>query len=108
MSDMLGLDTQDAFDHETLRVTPHGGDVPTQLTETIYRPANADAATSAYISVEGGSIRYWADKKTPTDKEGHLVEPKGTFPLDSYNLIRGFRAVRVGPTRATLQVSYLR
>lgn len=83
------------------------------LSVTKYQRLGEATARSAFITVEGADIRYWASMDAgvalePTLLEGHLVRDGGGIPLDSFNQIRRFRALRVEPGTTKLQVEYYR
>lgn len=101
-----------AFASEVLTIT----DTPVSLSKTKYLPLDTVpaglrlGANEAFVTVETESIRVTFDGTTPDDgnKVGHII-PVGTG-FNIYNLgnISKFKAVRVGGTNASIQVTYFK
>lgn len=62
--------------------------------------------SSAYCTVENGSIRYRTDGTDPTSTVGHLVASGGSFTITSAPDLKNFRAIRSGVTDATVSVTF--
>lgn len=64
-------------------------------------------ATSANISIEGGSIRVTVDGvTTPTATIGRLFKNSDEVELESYEEMVNFKAIRVDDVSATLNIDY--
>lgn len=62
----------------------------------------------AFITFETAQCRMTMDGTAPTTTVGHLYNPTQSLMLEGYSQMNGFKAIRVGGTSATLQVTYLR
>lgn len=91
------------FDFETLTV----GNTAITLTASKYRPVG-EQADSAFITLEGGDIRYRYDGTSPTSSVGHLLSSGGYLILVGQNQMEKFKAIRVGGTDGTFSVTYER
>lgn len=62
--------------------------------------------TRAYFYVDGYPIRIWYDGSVPTATEGIYIPASATFQIIGWSSIENFKAISVGASTATLQVSY--
>ena len=77
------------------------------LTTTTWRTSGAsDAAKKAFISAEGGSMRYRYDGSDPTTTSGHLLSHGDILEVEGEPNMLNFRAIRVGDRSGTLTVTY--
>lgn len=83
--------------HETLDVGPAAN----RLTKAVFGVRN-----HAFITCEGGDVRFWLDGGTPTSTSGHLMEGGDALFLDRIDQLDGFRCVSSGGARPKLQCSY--
>lgn len=60
----------------------------------------------AYITVEGGSVRFRVDGVDPTTTTGHACSDQDIVVLDTRLALEQFRVIRSGDQDATLQVTY--
>lgn len=96
-----------AYDFETLTVSNDA----VGLTATKYRPSTGDAnknALKAFITAEGGSVRYRYDGTDPTSTVGHILEAGGFLIADGQHQMEKIRFIRTGNSDGVLQVSYER
>lgn len=94
------------FDFETITIDNTAGGVG--LTAAKYRPTNGVQAEAAFITVEGGPIRYTYDGTAPTTTVGHKAVSGTILVLKGQHQMENFKAIRTGTTDGTLQVSYER
>ncbi len=65
------------------------------------------SAQFALVSLEGNDIRFRIDGTAPpTQTHGHLMTSGDTLLLAGTQALNQFRAIRVGDTDGTLQVTY--
>ena len=83
--------------HETLAI----GAQVSRLTKTIFK-----VRSHAFITCEGGAVRFWLDEGTPTSMSGHLLEPGDVIILDRVDQLDGFRCISGDGGHAMLQCSY--
>lgn len=60
----------------------------------------------AYITIEGGSMRFRVDGEDPTTTTGHACGDQDIIVLDTRSALEQFRAVRSGDQDAVIQVTY--
>ena len=84
--------------HEFVDVTNRA---TAQLTEDTY-----DGAVGAFITVQGGPIRFRLDGNRPSYPNGHVAGEGDIIELHSRDELQRFRAVADAETAAILQVSY--
>lgn len=81
------------------------------LTTNKYRPTGADAgkiAEKAFVTCEGGSVRYRYDGEDPTVTVGHILEAGGYLVLEGQNQMNLIKFIRKDGADATLQITYER
>lgn len=76
------------------------------LNPSIYNPASGDPAAKAFITAEGGAMRYRLDGVDPTDTTGHLLLDSDFLELKSIYLINKFRAIKTSATPGKLSITY--
>lgn len=76
------------------------------LNQDVYAPADGAQGARAFISAEGGDMRYRLDGEDPTAESGHLLKDGNTLDLNSIYLIRKFKVINVAETPSKLSVSY--
>jgi hypothetical protein len=76
------------------------------LNSVIYDPVVGDAAAKAFITAEGGAMRYRIDGLDPTDTTGHPLLDSDFLELKSIYLIRKFRAIKQSTSAGKLSVTY--
>ena len=72
----------------------------------VYNPAVGDSAAKAFITAEGGAMRYRIDGVDPTDITGHPLLDSDFLELKSIYFIRKFRAIKQSATAGKLSVTY--
>ena len=82
------------------------GGSPVGLNPSIYAPSQGDAAAKAFITAEGGDMRYRLDGQDPTASTGHLLVDSNLLRLDEIVLIRNFRVIQSAVDSGKLTVSY--
>jgi len=92
------------FDFETIAVSSSA----VTLTASKYHPTGADKADSAFLTLEGGDIRYRYDGGDPTALVGHLLSDGGFLVLLGQNQMEKFKAIRVGGRDGSLSATYER
>lgn len=65
-----------------------------------------NAACLAFMTVEGGSIRFRVDGGSPTTADGHLVLDGGSVEIETIQALEKFKAIRAANKNATLFVTY--
>jgi hypothetical protein len=95
------------FASETVTVdTTAGG---TALTAAKYNPGIGQSpARRAYVTAEGGQMRFFDSGTAPTASAGHLINNGDRIALDGYDTIANFRSIATTATNGTLQVTYER
>lgn len=68
--------------------------------------ATADHATRAYVTVEGGPVRFRTDGTAPTALIGHELRTGDTLELDDNDEIQKIQFIRRDGVDATLRVTY--
>ena len=76
------------------------------LNPAVYNPAVGDPAAKAFITAEGGAMRYRLDGQDPTDITGHPLLDSDFLELKSIYLIRKFRAIKQSTSAGKLSVTY--
>jgi hypothetical protein len=76
------------------------------LNPAIYNPPAGDPAAKAFITAEGGPMRYRLDGVDPTDTTGHLLMDSDFLELKSIYLINKFRAIKTTVNPGKLSVTY--
>ncbi|MFA6216393.1 MAG: hypothetical protein WDL87_01905 [Candidatus Omnitrophota bacterium] len=74
--------------------------------ETIKSPGGVSAAPAAYITSEGGDMRYRLDGVDPTISEGHLLKSGDDLKFKFLAQLKNFKIIRTGGTSGVLQISY--
>jgi len=81
-------------------------DSPVGLNPALYSPAVGQSASNAFVTSEGGDMRFRVDGNDPTPSTGHLLLDGDMLELRDIYHIRKFRAVKVGTMTGKLSVSY--
>lgn len=76
------------------------------LNLAVYNPTVGDPAAKAFITAEGGAMRYRIDGVDPTDITGHPLLDSDFLELKSIYLIRKFRAIKQSTTAGKISVTY--
>lgn len=76
------------------------------LNPAVYNPAVGSPAARAFITAEGGAMRYRVDGQDPTDVTGHPLLDSDFLELRSIYFIRKFRAIKQSATAGKLSVTY--
>ena len=76
------------------------------LNPAVYNPTVGDPAAKAFITAEGGAMRYRIDGQDPTDITGHPLLDSDFLELKSIYLIRKFRAIKQSTTAGKISVTY--
>ena len=90
-------------DFETLTIDNTVGGIPLTSTKVNTTPPRK----KAFITCESAQLRYTLNGTSPTSSTGHLMNPMDGLTLEGYYQMNNFRAIRVGSTSATIQVTYL-
>lgn len=90
------------FNYETITVASLAIGFTASILASSHKPKKV------FITVESARIRYRMDGTDPTDLIGHILDPMDTLVLEGYSQLNNFKAIRVGTTSGTLQVTYLR
>lgn len=88
-----------AFAYE--EVTVDSGTVVSTLTAATFSGGN-----EAFITVEGGSMRYRIDGGDPSTIVGHLLSAGDNLRLRDIGEMNNFKAVKSGDLAGTLRVTY--
>lgn len=79
-------------------ITPTGSQSLTVSTAsvglTIPNSAGLAKSMAAYLTVEGGPIRFWVDGTAPTNATGHLLNDGDQLELTDRDELSKFRAIR--------------
>jgi hypothetical protein len=96
------------FAYEQLTVTA-GVQVltPSKYAVTAGNPGY-EAAASAFLTLNGGDIRYTYDGTTPTSSTGHVLRDGGTLTLVGQNQMGTFKCIQTGSTSSEISVTYER
>lgn len=78
------------------------GDTPVGVSSTAKDPE----LKSAFITVEGGNVRFWLDGSSPTSSVGHLLIEGDSVLIQGINAISNSLFIRTGSTTTTLRISY--
>lgn len=78
------------------------GDTPVGVSSAAKDPE----LKNAFITVEGGNIRFWLDGTSPTSLVGHLVMEGDSVLIQGINTISNALFIRTGSTTTTLRISY--
>lgn len=62
--------------------------------------------SSALITVETASVRFWPDQRVPSATVGTVLNPGDTLTLDSAATLRDIQFIRRASTDAVLRCSY--
>ncbi len=76
------------------------------LNPAVYNPAGGTPAAKAFITAEGGAMRYWIDGNAPSDITGHPLLDSDFLELKSIYMITKFRAIKQSATAGKLTVTY--
>ena len=95
--------TFDPFAYESVTVA----DTAIGITPTLYSSAGAKALR-AMVTAETAQMRYRMDGTSPTDTEGHLLNPFDALMLENSDQIAAFKAIRVGAVSGVLKVTLLK
>jgi len=76
------------------------------LNPAVYNSGVGDPAAKAFITAEGGAMRYRIDGVDPTDVTGHPLLDSDFLELKSIYLIRKFRAIKQSTTAGKISVTY--
>lgn len=76
------------------------------LSQAIYNPAGGISAAKAFITAEGGAMRYRIDGMNPTDTAGHPLLDSDFLELKSIYLIRKFRVIKQSAAAGKISVTY--
>ena len=68
----------------------------------------SESSEEAWITLQGGDIRYRYDGDNPTALEGHVLYQGHTLRLSGQSQVAGFRAVACTDKEGILSVSYER
>jgi len=91
------------YSHEELAVTTS----VQVLTPSKYADASG-GATDAFITLNGGNIRYTYDGTTPSGTVGHVLLDGGILVLKGQNQMSQFKCYQTGSARSELSVTYER
>lgn len=92
------------MNHSTITVDNTAGGV--SLTASKYKPSGEVQAETAFITVEGGPIRYiYSSDATVSSTVGHKAVSGTILVLKGQNQMETFRAIRTGATDGTLHVT---
>ncbi len=81
-------------------------DLTVGSTAVTFTAATYSGADWVMFSVENGPIRFRLDGGTPTTSVGDLARVGDRITLESREELKGFKAIRVDGTSATLRVHY--
>ncbi len=95
-----------AYDFETLVVSNSA----VGLTQSKYRPDSGpqDNATKAFLTLEGGQIRYTFHGSNPTTTVGHVLDAGGFLVAEGQHQMEKLKLIRTGSTDGTFSISYER
>jgi len=82
-------------------------DTPGGVRLTIANWIDPPLAYAALIPVETASIRWLSEGTAPTSTTGNIAYPGDVIRLENPSELDSFRAIRVGATSGTIQVTYL-
>jgi len=79
------------------------------LTPSKYAAAQGyESGASAFVSLNGGSVRYTYDGTTPTSSVGHVLQDGGVLTLVGQNQMALFKCIQTGSTGSEISVTYER
>jgi hypothetical protein len=67
-----------------------------------------EAASSAYLTLHGGDIRYTYDGTTPSATVGHILTDGSSLVLLGQNQMEQFKCYQYGSSGSTLSITYER
>lgn len=76
------------------------------LNPAIYNPAVGDPAAKAFITAEGGAMRYFVNGQNPSAASGVLLEEGDIVELPSIYHIKDFRVIKAGNDDGKITVTY--
>jgi len=76
------------------------------LNPAVFNPAGGTPAAKAFITAEGGAMRYRIDGNVPSDITGHPLLDSDFLELKSIYMITKFRVVKQSATAGKLTVTY--
>ncbi|MEE9354192.1 MAG: hypothetical protein V3U75_01245 [Methylococcaceae bacterium] len=91
-----------AYDYESITVA----DTAIGFTAAKLKPSSTDTPKAAICTLETGQIRFRTDGSDPTSAEGHLLKIGQQLIVESFDSMKGFRAIRTGATSGVLKVTY--
>lgn len=77
------------------------------LTSTSYLNTTGNAS-HAFLTLEGGQVRYRYDGTNPTSSVGHVLDPGGFLLIEGQNQMAAIKFIRTGATDGTASVTYER
>jgi hypothetical protein len=93
------------YDYEQLTVTT-GVQV---LTPAKYTAQSGFAgASEAFLTLNGGNIRYKYNGGTPSSTEGHVLLDGGILVLKGQQQMKDFKCIRTGSADSEISVTYER
>lgn len=93
------------FNFEQLTVTT-GVQV---LTPSKYAATSGfESAASAFLTLNGGDIRYTYDGTTPTSSVGHILRDGGMLTLLGQNQMGAFKCIQTGSSSSEISITYER
>ena len=79
------------------------------LTPTKYAGSDPfEEASTAFLSLDGGDIRYTYDGTTPSATVGHILSNGGALVLTGQNQIKQFKCFKYGNDNSTISITYER
>lgn len=91
-----------AYSFETITVS--GASIG--ITQTLHTSEDGHLpAVRAYMTLEGGQVRYRYDGTDPTNAVGHLLDANSEMELEGSENIQRFRAIRTGGIDGKLTVT---
>ena len=79
------------------------------LTPSKYKDSDTSGgASSAYITLENGDIRFTYDGTTPTGTVGHKLLNGSSIVLLGQNQMSSFKCFQTGSTGSTISITYER
>lgn len=68
----------------------------------------AGGATDAFITLNGGNIRYCYDGTSPTSTNGHILLDGGSLVLKGQNQMANFKCIQTGSSGSEISITYER
>lgn len=79
------------------------------LTPSKYKNSSTSGgAASAFLTLDGGNIRYTYDGTTPSATVGHKLLDGGTLVITGQNQMSQFKCFQTGSTGSTITITYER